>query len=97
MNKKSKSYKNSFFYFTFFSFSTVEKETTQKMKANTNPDQLEEMQLRERNTLREQVNEIQGQLDEFKGEKFCYKTRIEKLETVQKKFAGPNSCSIAIQ
>ena len=51
------------------------------MEANTNADQLEEMQLREKNSLQEQVNELQGQLDEINGEHFCYKTRIEKIET----------------
>ena len=51
------------------------------MEANTNADQLEEMPLREKKLLQEQVNELQGQLDELKGEILCNKTRVEKLET----------------
>ena len=62
------------------------------MEANTNSDQLKEMQLRQKTSLQEQVIELQGQLDELKCENFFYKTRIEKLETVQKKFARLNSC-----
>ena len=54
------------------------------MEANTNADPLKEMQLREKTLLQEQVNELQGQLEELKGENFWYKTRIEKLETEQK-------------
>ena len=46
------------------------------MEANTNADQLKEMQFRKKTSLQEQVNEFQGQLDELKGENFCYKTRI---------------------
>ena len=67
------------------------------MEANANAEQLKAMQLREKNLLQEQVNGSQGQEDELKGENFCYRTRIEKLEIEQKKFARPNSCSRAIQ
>ena len=54
------------------------------MEAKTNADQLKEMQLREKTSLQEQVNELQRQLDELMGKNFRYKTRIEKLETEQK-------------
>ena len=60
------------------------------------------MQLQEKITLQEQVNELQGQLDELKikGQKFCYKTRTENLETLETRTENlkrPNSCSRAIQ
>ena len=41
------------------------------MEANTNADQLKEMQLREKTSLQEQVNELQGQLEELKDKNFC--------------------------
>ena len=72
-----------FLFLTFYSVSTVDKNNS-KMEANTNAEQLKEMQLRENNSLQEEINKLQEQLDEIKGKKSCYKTRIEKVETERK-------------
>ena len=96
--QKNQIIQKQFFYFLKLLFVIYcWKRNNSKLEANTNADQLKEMQLREKTSLQEQVNELQGQLDELKGENFCYKTRIEKPETEKKKFARPNSCSRAIQ
>ena len=58
------------------------------MEANTNANQLEEIQLREMNSLQEQVNELQAQLDELKDIKelkFPAKKRGQKNLELSKK------------